>query len=125
MEQFIPDTAVVHLCGRGLEAMCDPAFNIHADMRLHTEAPVVTLLFRSHLRVSYSGLVLVRRWRMDNRRIHQRARTQGDILVDRMRIHLGSDRPGHPSVRSRQTGAGFTVIKRLFGHRLAQGVPVR
>jgi len=41
LEQFVPDPAVVNLRCRGLDAVNHATFDIHADVCLHTEIPVV------------------------------------------------------------------------------------
>ena len=89
VQQVIPDLAVMDLGGRGLEAVDDAAVSIDTDMGLHAKIPVVALLCRRHLRVARLGLVLGRGRRIDDRRIHQRARAQRDALVGKVRVHLG------------------------------------
>ena len=91
MEQLIPDPAVMHLCGRGLEAVGGAAVNVHTDMGLHAKIPVVALLCRRHLGIPRPGLVLGRRRSIDNRGIQQRTRAQRDPLVCQMRVHHGED----------------------------------
>src|SRR5690606_5589503 len=72
MRPFVPDLAVGDLGGRGLEAVGHAALGIDAYMCLPPEVPRVALLRGRHLRIAGARLVLGRRRRVDNRRIHQR-----------------------------------------------------
>ena len=71
----MPDLAVVKPCGRSLQAVRDAAVGIGANVRFHTEIPVVTLFGGRHLKIARAGLVLVlgRGRCVDDRRINQRA----------------------------------------------------
>src|ERR1700730_10135835 len=60
---------------------------VHPDMRLQTEVPLVPLPGLMHLRVALAGLVLGGGRRMDNGRIHDRARRNADALGLQMHVY--------------------------------------
>jgi hypothetical protein len=141
VQEFVPDLAVMHLGRRGLQAVHDAAVGIHADMRLHAEIPVVALLRRRHLGIAGLGFVLGRRRRIDDRRVDQRARAQGDALVGKVTVHLGEqllrqlmllqqvaeveDRglvrdPVVAKLDAREPAHRVAVVEHLLGHRVAQ-----
>jgi hypothetical protein len=154
VQEVVPDLAVVDLCRRRLQAVHvvpgarlrrDTAAGIHADMGLHPEIPVVALLRRRHLGIAGARLVLRRRRRVDDRRIHQRARAQRDPLVRQMRIHRGEERlrqtmplqqvaevedrglVGDAVVARldpREMPHRLAIVEALLGHRIAQRIPV-
>src|SRR6201993_3754790 len=69
--------------------MHDAFLAIYPDVRLHPEKPLVAFARLMHLRVAGAGRVLSRRWCMDNRRVHNRARANADaaifqVVVDRV-----------------------------------------
>jgi len=82
VQQLVPDLAVVQFGHRGFQTVGHTAVGIDANVGLHAEIPVVALLRGRHLGVA--GLGLGRGWRVDNRRVHQRARAQRDALVGQM-----------------------------------------
>src|SRR5690606_27222001 len=73
VQKRIPDLTVVDPRRRGIKAVGHAAVGIDADVRLHAEIPLVALLGGGHFWVASAGLVLGRGWRIDNRRIDQRA----------------------------------------------------
>lgn len=60
VQQSIPDLAIVQLGRRGLEAVDHATSGVDADVRFHTEEPVIPLLRGRHFGVSRPGLVLGR-----------------------------------------------------------------
>ena len=100
MQQRVPDLAVVQPGGRGgLETVVHAAVGIDANVGFHSEIPVVSLLRRRQFGIALACLVLGRGRRIDDRRVDQRARAQGDALDGKMRIHIihiRKDRFGQP-----------------------------
>ncbi|MCU1250440.1 MAG: hypothetical protein JWQ49_3469 [Edaphobacter sp.] len=56
---------------------------IDADMRLHTEVPLVAFPGLVHLGVALAALVLGRRGRMNNHRVYDRPGSDADALAYR------------------------------------------
>ena len=74
---------------RGAQRVHNALLGVHADVRLHTEIPLVALARLMHLRVARAGRVLGRRRRVNNGRVHDRARANADaaavqVMVDRV-----------------------------------------
>src|ERR1700730_4494258 len=70
------------------KAVADPAA-IRADVRLHTEMPVFSLLRLAHLRVS-RALLILRRWRRGNEGgVHNRAALEQQTLLLEQAANLG------------------------------------
>src|SRR5712671_2109056 len=59
----------------------DLLFTIHSDVGLHPEIPLFSLGRLMHLRITLPALVLCRRGRTDDRRIHDRATAHLDALL--------------------------------------------
>ena len=145
MQELIPDLAVMNLRRRGREAVHDAALGIDADVRFHPEEPVIPLLRRRHLWIAGLGLVLGRRRRVDDRRIHERARAQGDPLIGKMLVHL-DEQPLRQRMLLQQVSEvqdrrlvryavitelnacepahGLAVVKHFLGHGIAQRIPL-
>ena len=62
------------------------AFDIDTNVRLHAEVPLISFARLVHLRVARLVLVLRRRWRVDDRRIEDRALLQEQAMVRQMCI---------------------------------------
>ena len=65
--------AIMHVRRRRYDGMDDFLFAVHADMRLHAEVPLVALLGRVHLGISFFVFIFRRTRRMNDARIHNRA----------------------------------------------------
>ena len=76
--------------------MSHAAVGIDANVRFHAEIPVVAHLGGRHLRIARPRLVLGRGWRINDRRIDQRARAQADALVCQVRVDVRKDRLRQP-----------------------------
>src|SRR5438067_13545097 len=61
--------------------MHHPLPAIDADMRLHTEVPLVAFPGLVHLGVALAALVLGRRGRMNNRRVYDRSGSDADDVL--------------------------------------------
>src|SRR6266436_7491942 len=60
---------------------------IDADMRLHTEVPLLAFPGLVHLRVALAALVPGRRGRMNNRCVYDRSGSDADALAGQMVVH--------------------------------------
>ena len=159
MQQFGPDLTVVDPGGGGLQTVHKPTVRIDAHMRvrreidpldqflilLTAEIPVVALLGGRHVGIPGLFLVLGRRRRIDDGRVHQRARPQLNPLVGQMRVHLSKHRLRQavtlqqvaevqdrrlvrdPIIAQFDPGKAahsLAVVEGILGHRVAQGIPV-
>ena len=91
------------------------------------------------------GRVLARGWRVDDRRIDQRARAQRDPVIGQVTVHLGEQLFGQlmplqqvaevedrrlvgntviTQFDAREAAHGVAVIQHFFGHRVAESVPL-
>src|SRR5207244_13310761 len=68
---------------------------VGANVYLHPEVPRIPFLCLLHLRVAALLPVLRRAWRRDDRRIHDRSRTEQQSLGFQQGIDLGDHRFGH------------------------------
>ena len=80
-----PTLAVVHLQGAQGGRL------IHADVRLHAEVPLIALPGLVHFRITSLVSILGGAGRMNDRGIHDRARTQAQTLM----LQVGIDRLKH------------------------------
>ena len=102
MQQGVGLAHVAGVGGRRDQRMHQPRLSIDANVRLHAELPVVTLLGLVHLRVARLGLVLCRGWGRNQRGIDDRPFTQDQALFGQMGVDRLEDLACEP-VRFEQT----------------------
>lgn len=88
MQQVGQGIDIRHIRSRRQDRVDQLGLAVHADLRLHPEVPFLAFRGLVHPRIALAVLVLGRGWRIDDRRIHDRAVGDADavlpqILVDR------------------------------------------
>ena len=133
---------VVDRGGRGRNAV-HPSLRIAAHVGLHAIMPGVALLRAGHLGVPFPLLVLGRRRRMDDRRIHDGAFAHHHAPIRQVALRLLEQRPGQSmgfqkmaeladrrlvghaaKIHAREAAHRFHVVETVFHGRVAQGVPL-
>ena len=125
--------------------MHQPGIDVCADMDLHAEVPLVTLLGLMHFGIALLFPVLRRGWRVDDRRIdHRTALEQQALLRERVvddvhhlcgeamlfeQVPELEDRRlvGHRVIGQIQPGKAthrLDLVQRIFHRRIRQGVPL-
>jgi len=85
------DGHVAHVCCGAFHVVHKAGELINADVRLHTEVPLVALLDLMHFSVACFVSVLGWAWRRENRRVDNRAGTQAQARARQVRV----DGPKH------------------------------
>ena len=90
VQQLGPHMHVGNRSRRRADGMHDALLGIHADVHLHPEIPLISFLRLMHFGITILVLVLGRGSRVNNRRIHYRARGDTDAPAPQVQ---GSPRP--------------------------------
>ena len=142
MQTGLHRLGVVHRGGCGYHAV-HPSLRIAAHVGLHAEVPGVALLCAGHLGIPFTRLVLRRRRRMDDRRVHDRAFAHHHAPIRQIALcpveqrfgqSMGfqemaelADRRlvGHAvQVHAREAAHRFHVVEAVFHGRIRKTVPL-
>ena len=142
MQAGLHRLGVVHRGGRGHHAV-HPSLRIAAHVGFHAEVPGVALLRAGHLGVPFTLLVLRRRRRMDDRRIHDRAFAHHHAPIRQIALCLVEQRFGQSmgfqkmaeladrrlvghavQVHAREAAHRFHVVEAVLHGRIRKAVPL-
>jgi hypothetical protein len=84
VQEFVHDRDVAYIGSGACHVVHEAGKLIHADVRFHAEVPLIALPGLVHLRITSLVGILSRAGRVNERGIHDRARTQAQALMLQM-----------------------------------------